>query len=80
MQPSGLVGLIGLSMQSMFFKELLSRIGLMAQIFHYHEYKNAANIFTESGYTEAHREQSQRIVDSMFEQVLTRDSWRGRSI
>ena len=69
MQPSGLVGLIGVSMQSLFFKDLLAKIGVQAQIFNYHEYKNAGNMFTESSYTDAHREQSQRLTDGMFELV-----------
>jgi protease IV len=69
-QPSGLIGLLGVAFQSYFFKDLFSKIGLKAQIFNYHEYKNAGNMFTESGYTDAHREQTQKITDSLFEQVM----------
>jgi hypothetical protein len=69
MQPSGLVGLIGVSMQSLFFKDFLAKIGVQAQIFNYHEYKNAVNMLTESSFTDAHREQSQRLTDGMFELV-----------
>jgi protease-4 len=72
LQPSGLVGLIGVSMQSLFFKDFLAKIGVQAQIFNYHEYKNAGNMFTESSYTDAHREQSQRLTDGMFELVCCR--------
>ena len=69
LQPSGLVGLLGIAFQNYFFKDLFEKIGLMAQIFHYHEYKNVGNMFTERGYTDAHREQIQKITDSLFEQV-----------
>ncbi|NEE04746.1 signal peptide peptidase SppA [Phytoactinopolyspora halotolerans] len=70
-QPSGDVGLTGLSARAVFLREALDQLGLQPQLSQRHEYKNAANMFTESEFTEAHRESLTRIVESMGEQIIT---------
>ncbi|EKX55283.1 hypothetical protein GUITHDRAFT_131523 [Guillardia theta CCMP2712] len=70
-QPSGSVGLVGLSMPTFFLKNLLSKLGVEVQFFKFFEYKNAPNVFTEEGYTRPHREQTEKLVESMFDQIVS---------
>ncbi|SKA26477.1 signal peptide peptidase A. Serine peptidase. MEROPS family S49 [Marinactinospora thermotolerans DSM 45154] len=68
--PSGTVGLTGLSLTTRFVREATDKIGVEYEVSARHEYKTALNTFTERGFTEAHREASSRIVESLSEQVV----------
>lgn len=70
LQPSGELGLVGVSSGSLFLAEALDRIGVRRQFGARHEYKNAVNILLERSYTEPHREATGRIVSSLFDQVV----------
>ena len=70
LQPSGELGLVGVSAGSLFLAEALDKLGVRRQIAARHEYKNAANIFLERSFTEPQREATARIVGSLFEQVV----------
>jgi protease IV len=70
LQPSGELGLVGVSAGSLFLAEALDRLGVRRQIGARHEYKNAANIFLERSFTEPQREATGRIVNSLFAQVV----------
>ena len=70
-QPSGDVGLSGLRYEVPFAAETLDKLGLEPQLDRRHEYKNAVNTYTETGFTEPHREAMQTLVDSQFEQLVT---------
>jgi len=72
MQPSGVVGLIGFASNAMFLRDALDKAGIEAQFVARGEYKSAANLFTEDGFTEAHREAVTRMLESVQEEV-----WRG---
>ncbi|HEX5145077.1 MAG TPA: signal peptide peptidase SppA [Mycobacterium sp.] len=69
MQPSGTVGLIGFATSPMFLRDAFDKAGIEAQFVTRGEYKSAANLFTESGYTEAHREADGRLIESLHAQV-----------
>jgi protease-4 len=69
MQPAGSVGLIGFASNAMFLRDALDKAGIEAQFVARGEYKSAANLFTEGGFTEAHREAVTRMLESMQEQV-----------
>ncbi|MHA7652137.1 signal peptide peptidase SppA [Mycobacterium sp. ML4] len=69
MQPSGGVGLIGFAANAMFLRDALEKAGIEAQFVARGEYKSAANLFTEDGFTDAHREAVTRMVESLQEQV-----------
>lgn len=69
MQPSGTVGLIGFASNAMFLRDALDKAGIEAQFIARGEYKSAANVFTEGGFTEAHREAVTRMLESLQEQV-----------
>ncbi|UXA18951.1 signal peptide peptidase SppA [Mycobacterium sp. SMC-4] len=69
MQPSGTVGLVGFATSALFLRDALDKLGVEAQFVARGEYKSAANLFTEHGYTEAHREADAALVDSLRSQV-----------
>ncbi|GFG63176.1 signal peptide peptidase SppA [Mycobacterium kubicae] len=69
MQPSGTVGLIGFASNALFLRDALEKAGIEAQFIARGEYKSAANLFTEDGFTEAHREAVTRTLESLQEQV-----------
>lgn len=72
MQPSGTVGLIGFATNALFLREALTKAGIEAQFVTRGEYKSAVNMFTQDGYTEAHREADSRLIESLHAQV-----WQG---
>ena len=70
MQPSGTVGLIGFATNALFLRDALDKAGIEAQFVARGEYKSAANLFTQDRYTEAHREADERLIQSLYAQVL----------
>ena len=72
MQPSGTLGLIGFATNALFLRDALGKVGIEAQFVARGEYKSAVNMFTESGYTDAHREADSRLIESLHAQV-----WQG---
>ncbi|AGZ52282.1 signal peptide peptidase SppA [Mycobacterium kansasii] len=69
LQPSGSVGLIGFASNAMFLRDALDKAGIEAEVVTRGEYKSAANLFTEDGYTDAHREAVTRMLESLQSQV-----------
>lgn len=69
MQPSGTVGLVGFAINETFLRDALDKAGIEAQFVARGEYKSAANLFTQDGYTDAHREADSRVVESLYGQV-----------
>ncbi len=69
MQPSGSVGLVGFASNATFLRDALDKVGIEAQIVARGEYKSAANVFTEDGFTDAHREAVTRMLESLRGQV-----------
>jgi protease IV len=79
LQPSGDVGLTGIMLESPFLKGTLTKLGTKFHGDHRYEYKTALNLFTESKFTPAHREEDKAIVDSWFSQ-MKEGICRGRQI
>lgn len=69
LQPSGDVGLTGVALEQRFVKGSLTKLGIGYEGGQRHEYKTAANMFTQDHMTEPHRESMTRIVESVIEQV-----------
>jgi protease IV len=69
MQPSGSVGLIGFASNATFLRDALDKAGIKAQFVARGEYKSAANLFTEDGFTDAHREAVTEMLESLQGQV-----------
>ncbi|WP_042284067.1 signal peptide peptidase SppA [Nocardiopsis alba] len=70
LSPTGLVGLSGLMSRSTFFKGALDKLDVRFEGGARHEYKNAVDPFTRTGYSDAHREATGRIVESMNDQIV----------
>ncbi|WP_067606631.1 S49 family peptidase [Nocardiopsis listeri] len=70
LSPTGLVGLNGLMMRTMFYKGALDKLDVRFEAGTRHEYKNAVNSYTQTGYTDPHREAFGRIVESMNDQIV----------
>jgi len=69
LQPSGDVGLTGIIMESPFVKETLSKLGVTFHGDHRYEYKNALNFYTETKYTDPHKQAMTAIMTSWFNQM-----------
>uniref|UniRef100_UPI000DE344D3 signal peptide peptidase SppA n=1 Tax=Nonomuraea lactucae TaxID=2249762 RepID=UPI000DE344D3 len=70
LQPSGDVGLTGVALEQRFVKGALSKLGVGYELGQRHEYKTAANTFTQDHMTEPHRESVERILESVTEQLV----------
>ena len=69
--PSGNIMWHGLSAQTIFFTDLLKKVGIEMQIFRVGTYKSAVEPFTETAMSQANREQTQAFVSSLWEQFVT---------
>lgn len=65
LQDKGVLNLFGLSMSSPFLKGALEKYGIKVHVFRHGEFKNMANIFTESGYDKYHFVNSKAILTSL---------------
>ena len=70
LQPSGNVGLTGLIAEQPFGRQALEDFEIQPQIERRHEYKTVMSFATESGFTEAGRESTQQLIDSLYGQVV----------
>jgi protease-4 len=71
LQPSGDVGLSGLLAETPFLRGTLDKLGFIPRMDHRAEYKNAMNMLTEKKYTAAHKEATEKIMESQFGQIVT---------
>lgn len=70
LSPPGDVTLIGLAAQVPFFKGALDRLELDTYVEKRHEFKNAANMFTETEFTPAHREAIGVLLDDVQRELV----------
>ncbi|HUY48961.1 MAG TPA: signal peptide peptidase SppA [Streptosporangiaceae bacterium] len=69
LQPSGDLGLTGISVQNWFYRGTLDKLGVEFQIGKREEYKSAAERLTEREFTGPTREALQRMAASILEQI-----------
>ncbi len=67
MQPASAFFAAGAASTTLFFRGLFDNIEAEPQFVQRYEYKNAANVFTETDFTPAHREATERLLDSWYE-------------
>ncbi|MEM7583940.1 MAG: signal peptide peptidase SppA [Acidobacteriota bacterium] len=79
LQPAGDVNVTGLMLASSFFRGTLDKLGIVPRLGHRYEYKNARNVYTETEMTAAHREASESLMRSIFEQ-MTQGMAEGRDL
>ena len=69
--PSGNISWHGLSAQTIFFKDLLDKLGINMQIFKVGTYKSAVEPFINTSMSEANKEQTQLYINSIWQQILS---------
>ncbi|HUX78816.1 MAG TPA: signal peptide peptidase SppA [Alphaproteobacteria bacterium] len=70
LQPLGSLNLIGMSMEVPFAKEAFEKLAIKPEIAKRKEYKSFVEMFTRDDYSEASREASQAIADSVLGQIV----------
>jgi len=70
LQPSGTLGLTGVAVEQVFLHDALAKLGVGFQSAKRHEYKSAADQFTETGFTGPAREAAKRLTESVAEQLI----------
>jgi protease-4 len=70
LQPSGDLGLNGLVAESPFLRGTLDKLGVKPEFGQRHEFKNAMNTFTETEFTDAHREATKALLESLYGQMV----------
>ncbi|MEO1040459.1 MAG: signal peptide peptidase SppA [Pseudomonadota bacterium] len=71
LQDTASFSAVGLASETLFFGGLIDQYGAQAQFEQFHEYKNAANVYTQSDYTDAHREAALGLLNSVFDSAIT---------
>ena len=80
LQPLGWLGVNGIGGYVPFLKGSLDKLGIRAEFEHVEQYKTAYNMFTEKGFTPAHREEMQSLYADIFDQyVATAAKARGKT-
>lgn len=67
--PGATTTITGVGTQMMFLGDLLKKFGVNAQLIKHGKYKSAGEMYTRSSSTPENREQYQRMVDSMWENM-----------
>lgn len=68
--PAGSISWHGLAAESMFYKELLDKIGVKMQVFRVGTYKSAVEPFIGTEMSQANREQTQAFINSIWNEML----------
>lgn len=70
MPEAGSVFLVGLSVESFFWKGLLDRFGVRPDVIRVGDFKNAAESFTRTSMSKSQRDQLEAILDDQFEVLV----------
>ena len=65
LQPSGGIGLTGLTYESAFLRGTLDKLQVQPRLFQREQYKNMADSFTRRGFADAHREALGAVMESL---------------
>jgi protease-4 len=71
LQPSGELGLAGVAAETTFLRGALDKLGIEPELDKRHEYKNAADRIMRTGFTPEHREATDRIAASVWDEAVT---------
>lgn len=61
---------MGLVSETMFLGGMFEKFGLIAQFEQRSEFKNAVNVYTQKGYTAAHREATESLLSGLYDGML----------
>ena len=70
LQPGGGLGLLGVGVETTFVRGALDRLGIEPQFEQRYEFKNAADRYMRTEYTEAHRIALDRLAESVFTEAV----------
>ena len=70
LMPAGQLDVVGLASYELFFRGALDKLGVYPDLLHIGDYKTASNTFTEKGFTPAHREMTQALNRSWYDEVV----------
>jgi len=70
MQGASELSAMGLASETTFLGGLFEKFHMLPQFEQRSEYKGAANVYTQKGFTPAHREETQELLGGMFEAML----------
>jgi protease IV len=70
-QPSGELGVTGISVQATFLRGALDKAGVIPQFGKRREYKTAVDTFTEKEMTAPAKEMASRLAESAYEQIVS---------
>lgn len=70
MPPAGDVNLVGVIATVPFLRGTLDKLGIYPDMHHIGPYKSAKNIYTEKGFTEAHRESTEVLVEDLYKGIV----------
>lgn len=70
LNPQGTLALVGMASQTMFYKELLKKVGVDMMIFKVGTYKGAVEPFMLDKLSEANREQIQSYISTIWDNVI----------
>ncbi len=71
LNPQGSLGWYGISSTPLFFKDMLTKLGIDVQVFKVGTYKSAVEPFTSTEMSPANREQVGAYIGSIWNQLLT---------
>jgi len=70
LMPSATLDLNGLASYQVFLRGTLDKIGAYPDFLHIGDYKTAYNVFTEKGFTAAHREEVESMTSDLYGQLV----------
>jgi len=70
LQPGGGLGLLGVGVETTFVRGALDRLGIEPQFEQRYEFKNAADRYMRTEFTEAHRIALDRLAESVFTEAV----------
>lgn len=70
MNPQGMLGLVGMASQGMFYKNLLKKVGVEMMVFKVGTYKGAVEPFMLDKFSDENREQIQSYVSTVWNNII----------
>jgi len=68
--PRSMLYLRGMMASTTFYRGTLDKLGIYPDLYHIGDYKNATNVFTDKGFTPAHREATQALLADWYDEFL----------
>lgn len=70
LQPASMLNSAGIVTSTVFLRGLFDLVGAEVYFAQRYEYKNAANVYTETDFTDAHREATGGLINSIYESLM----------